>query len=116
MCIHQKKKEEKVNLAYELTDGVKVYIPSKNVDKESNNTLTSTADNNFNNSKDCVATGGENEIDGISCNVIGIKNKVNNYSSVNTVIGNENVLSSVMGLTVVGSKNDINHTNIVEIG
>lgn len=27
---------EKVNLAYELTDGVKVYIPSKNVDKESN--------------------------------------------------------------------------------
>ena len=27
---------EKVNLAYELTDGVKVYIPSKNIDKESN--------------------------------------------------------------------------------
>ena len=27
---------EKVNLAYELVDGVKVYIPSKNVDKESN--------------------------------------------------------------------------------
>ena len=27
---------EKVNLAYELTDGVKVYIPSKNADKESN--------------------------------------------------------------------------------
>ena len=25
---------EKVNLAYELTDGVKVYIPSKNVDKK----------------------------------------------------------------------------------
>lgn len=27
---------EKVNLAYALTDGVKVYIPSKNADKESN--------------------------------------------------------------------------------
>lgn len=80
-------------------------------DKNGNNTLTSTADNNFGNSKDCVATGGENEIDGISCNIIGIKNKVNNYSSINTVIGNENILSSVMGLTVIGSKNDINQNN-----
>lgn len=80
-------------------------------DKNGNNTLTSTHDNDFGSSKDCVATGGENEINGISCNVIGIKNKVKNYSSVNTVIGNENVLSSVMGLTVVGSKNDINQND-----
>ena len=41
---------EKVNLAYELTDGVKVYIPSKNVDKESNITtqkyiITESGDN-----------------------------------------------------------------------
>lgn len=99
--------------SFELTVEIASYFDKNTVtaDKNGNNTLTSTADNNFGNSKDCVATGGENEIDGISCNVIGIKNKVNNYSSVNTVIGNENVLSSVMGITVIGSKNDINQNN-----
>lgn len=106
-------KDEGKNPSFELNVEVASYFDKNTVtaDKNGNNTLTSTADNNFGNSKDCVATGGENEIDGISCNVIGIKNKVNNYSSVNTVIGNENVLSSVMGLTVVGSKNDINQNN-----
>lgn len=106
-------KDEGKNPGFELNVEIASYFDKNTVtaDKNGNNTLTSTADNNFGNSKDCVATGGENEIDGISCNVIGIKNKVNNYSSVNTVIGNENVLSSVMGLTVIGSKNDINQNN-----
>lgn len=110
-------KDEGVNPGFELTVEVASYFDKNTItaDKNGNNTLTSTADNNFGNSKDCVATGGENEIDGISCNVIGIKNKVNNYSSVNTVIGNENVLSSVMGLTVIGSKNNINqNTNLID--
>ena len=106
-------KDEGENPSFELNVEIVSYFDKNTVtaDKNGNNTITSTADNNFGNSKDCVATGGENEIDGISCNVIGIKNKVQGYSSVNTVIGNETVLSSVMGLTVIGSKNDINQNN-----
>lgn len=106
-------KDEEVNPGFELTVEIASYFDKNTItaDKNGNNTITSTADNNFGNSKDCVATGGENEIDAISCNVIGIKNKVGGYSSVNTVIGNENILNSVMGLTVIGSKNDINQNN-----
>lgn len=106
-------KNEGLHPGFELTVEIVSHFDKNTVisDKKGNNTITSAHDNNFGNSQYCVATGGENEIEAISCNVIGIKNKVHNLSSISTVIGHENILNSVMGLTVIGSKNDINQNN-----